>query len=392
MNDASSSVTVRVHAAISEIPAATWDACAGEVNPTVSHTFLNALEESGSTTGRTGWAPQHLSLVGSDGEIMGVVPLYAKTHSYGEYIFDYGWADAYERAGGRYYPKLLSAVPFTPVPGPRLMLRPGAAPESRDHLLAGMLEFVKRRRISSLHVNFPEGGEAEALTEAGFLQRLGQQFHWTNNGYRDFDDFLEALNSRKRKAVRKERREALARGLEIEILTGADLKPRHWDAFYEFYLATSDRKWGSAYLNRRFFAMIGERMPDKIVLFMACRGADYVAGAFNLLGTETIYGRNWGSYGDYKFLHFECCYYQAIEFAIAHRLKRVEAGAQGPHKIQRGYLPVPTYSAHWIPDPAFRRAVAQFLARERQMVAHKIEGLTEFSPFRHEEPSCAPET
>jgi predicted N-acyltransferase len=317
------------------------------------------------------------------------VPLYAKTHSYGEYIFDYGWADAYERAGGRYYPKLLSAVPFTPVPGPRILLRSGAPSEAREHLLAGMIEFTKSHRISSLHVNFPEPGEAEALSEAGFLQRLGQQFHWTNEGYRDFDDFLEALNSRKRKAVKKERREALARGLDIEVLTGSDLKPRHWDAFFEFYLATSDRKWGSAYLNRRFFAMIGERMPEKIVLVMARRGATYVAGAFNLLGKDTIYGRNWGSYGDYKFLHFECCYYQAIEFAITRRLKRVEAGAQGPHKIQRGYLPVPTYSAHWIPDPAFRRAVAQFLAREREMVAHKIEGLTEFSPFRQEDLSCS---
>ena len=385
MNDVSDTVTVRVHASIAEIRAATWDACAGEINPTISHAFLNALEESGSTTKRTGWTPLHLSLEGSDGEIIGVVPLYAKTHSYGEYIFDYGWADAFERAGGRYYPKLLSAVPFTPVPGPRLLIRPGTPPEAREHLLAGMVEFVNRRQISSLHVNFPETADAAAMIEAGFLQRLGQQFHWTNDGYRDFDDFLAALNSRKRKAVKKERREALAPGLDIEVLTGSDLKPRHWDAFFEFYLATSDRKWGSAYLNRRFFALIGERMPEKIVLFLARRGGKYVAGAFNLLSKETIYGRNWGSYGDYKFLHFECCYYQAIQFAITHGLKRVEAGAQGPHKIQRGYLPAPTYSFHWIPDPGFRRAVAQFLARERQMIEHKMEGLAEFSPFRHED-------
>jgi len=385
MNDVTDTVTVRLHASIAEIRAATWDACAGEINPTISHAFLNALEESGSTTKRTGWTPLHLSLEGSDGEIIGVVPLYAKTHSYGEYIFDYGWADAFERAGGRYYPKLLSAVPFTPVPGPRLLIRPGTPPEAREHLLAGMVELVNRRQISSLHVNFPETADAAAMIEAGFLQRLGQQFHWTNDGYRDFDDFLAALNSRKRKAVKKERREALAPGLDIEVLTGSDLKPRHWDAFFEFYLATSDRKWGSAYLNRRFFALIGERMPEKIVLFLARRGGKYVAGAFNLLSKETIYGRNWGSYGDYKFLHFECCYYQAIQFAITHRLKRVEAGAQGPHKIQRGYLPAPTYSFHWIPDPGFRRAVAQFLARERQMIEHKMEGLAEFSPFRHED-------
>jgi uncharacterized protein len=388
MNDVGDTVTVRVHASIAEIPAAIWDACAGEVNPTVSHSFLNALEESGSTTRRTGWTPLHLSLSGRHGEIVGVVPLYAKTHSYGEYVFDYGWADAWERAGGRYYPKLLSAVPFTPVPGPRLLVHPDAPPEAREHLLAGMVEFVNRRGISSLHVNLPEPADAAIFTEAGFLQRLGQQFHWANGGYRDFDDYLSALNSRKRKTVKKERREALAPGLEIEVLTGSDLKPRHWDAFFEFYLATSDRKWGSAYLNRRFFALIGERMPEKIVLFMARRGAKYVAGAFNLLGEDAIYGRNWGSYGEYKFLHFECCYYQAIEFAIARGLKRVEAGVQGPHKIQRGYLPAPTYSVHWIPDPAFRRAVAQFLARERQMIERKMEGLAEYSPFRHEEPSC----
>jgi hypothetical protein len=385
MNDASRAIAVKVHGAIAEIPAAAWDACAGEGNPSVSHAFLNALEESGSTTSRTGWMPQHLSIAGSDGAIAGIVPLYAKTHSYGEYIFDYGWADAYERAGGRYYPKLLSAAPFTPIPGPRLMLHASAPPKIRAHLIAAMIELAKQRRISSVHVNFPERADMDALTEAGFLQRLGQQFHWANDGYRDFEDFLAALNSRKRKAVKKERREALAPGLEIEVLTGSDLKPRHWDAFYEFYLATSDRKWGSAYLNRRFFALIGERMPEKIVLVMARSGANYVAGAFNLLGKDTIYGRNWGSYGDYKFLHFECCYYQAIEFAITHGLKRVEAGAQGPHKIQRGYLPAPTYSAHWIPDPAFRRAVAQFLTRERDMVAHKMDGLADFSPFRREE-------
>jgi hypothetical protein len=385
MNDTDGMITVKVHTSIAEIPAAAWDACAGEENPSVSHAFLNALEESGSTTPRTGWTPQHLTLAGRGSSTIGVVPLYAKTHSYGEYIFDYGWADAFERAGGRYYPKLLSAAPFTPVPGPRLMVHAGAPPETRAHLIAAMIELAKRRRISSLHVNFPETNDLEALTEAGFLQRMGQQFHWTNDGFRDFDDFLAALNSRKRKAVKKERREALAPGLEIDVLTGADLKPRHWDVFYEFYLATSDRKWGSAYLNRRFFALIGERMPEKIVLIMARHGSDYVAGAFNLLGTQTIYGRNWGSYGDYKFLHFECCYYQAIEFAIAHGLKRVEAGAQGPHKLQRGYLPVPTYSAHWIPDSGFRRAVAQFLAREREMVTQKIEHLADhYSPFRHD--------
>jgi uncharacterized protein len=383
MNDNDGSVTVRVHAAIAEIPAAVWDACAGDANPSVSYAFLSALEDSGSTTSRTGWAPQHLSLAGADGAIVGVVPLYSKSHSYGEYVFDYGWADAFERAGGRYYPKLISAVPFTPVPGPRLLLHPDARPETRDHLIAAMVELCSRRHISSVHVTFAEQADAEALSESGFLQRIGQQFHWTNNGYRDFDDYLTALNSRKRKAVKKERREALADGLEIEVLTGSDLKSRHWDAFYRFYLATSDRKWGQAYLNRKFFELVGERMAENVVLVMAQHDGKYVAGALNLLGKETIYGRNWGSYGDYKFLHFECCYYQAIEFAITRGLRRVEAGAQGSHKLQRGYLPTATYSAHWIPDPGFRRAVAQFLERERLMVERKIEGLAEYSPFRH---------
>jgi predicted N-acyltransferase len=378
-------ITIRVHSAIAEIPAAEWDACAGEANPTVSHVFLNAFEESGSAARRTGWTPQHLSLADETGRIVGVVPLYAKTHSWGEYVFDYGWADAYERAGGRYYPKLLSAVPFTPVPGPRLLLRPDAPAAAREHLIAGMIALTRKLRVSSLHVNFPDEGDARAFAAAGFLQRLGQQFHWTNEGYRDFEDFLAALNSRKRKAIKKERREALAPGMTIEVLTGADLLPRHWDAFYRLYLATSDRKWGSAYLNRRFFALIGERMADKIVLVMARDGTRFVGGAFNLLGRDTIYGRNWGSHGEYKFLHFECCYYRAIEFAIARGLKRVEAGAQGPHKIQRGYLPVPTYSAHFLPDPGFRRAVADYLARERLMTERKMASLAEFAPFRHEE-------
>jgi predicted N-acyltransferase len=378
-------ITLNIHGRISDIPAAEWDACAGDINPTVSHAFLNLLEESGSATARAGWAPQHLTFSDPSGRLVGAVPMYLKSHSYGEYVFDWGWADAYERAGGRYYPKLLCAVPFTPVPGPRLLVAPDAPGETRRNLIAGMVELVRQRKLSSLHVNFPESGDFEAFGEAGFLMRIGQQFHWSNNGYRDFEDYLAALNSRKRKAVKKERREALAGGIEIDLVTGSDLTERVWDAFYHLYLGTSDRKWGSAYLTRKFFSMLGERMPDKVVLFMARRGADYIAGAFNLLGRETIYGRNWGAHREYRFLHFECCYYRAIEFAIDHGLKRVEAGAQGPHKLQRGYLPVPTYSAHWIPDPNFRRAVAAFLARERDMVEQKIEHLAEFSPFRHVE-------
>jgi len=386
MNDAGEAITLRIHGAIAEIAAEEWDACAGDINPTVSHVFLNAFEESGSVGARSGWAPQHLSFSDPGGRLLGAVPLYLKSHSYGEYVFDWGWADAYERAGGRYYPKLLCAVPFTPVPGPRLLVAPDAPAETKSSLIAGMIELARQRKLSSLHINFPEPAEADALEAAGFLKRVGQQFHWENDGYGDFDDYLAALNSRKRKAVKKERREALADGaIAIEVLSGSDLTEKIWDAFYRLYLATSDRKWGSAYLNRRFFSLIGERMPDKVVLVMAKRGRDYIAGAFNILGRDTIYGRNWGAHREYRFVHFECCYYSAIEFAITHGLKRVEAGAQGPHKLQRGYLPVPTYSAHWIPDPAFRRAVAAFLAREREMVAEKIEQLSEFSPFRHED-------
>jgi predicted N-acyltransferase len=265
------------------------------------------------------------------------------------------------------------------------LVAPTAPEETKTHLIAGMIELARQRKLSSLHVNFPEAAEADALESAGFLKRVGQQFHWTNDGYRDFDDYLAALNSRKRKAVKKERREALDGGIEIEVLTGAELTPRVWDAFFRLYLATTDRKWGSAYLNRKFFALVGERMPDKLVLIMARRGSEYIAGAFNILGRDTIYGRNWGAPREYRFLHFECCYYRAIEFAIGRGLKRVEAGAQGPHKLQRGYLPVPTYSAHWIPDPGFRRAVASFVDRERDMIEQKIEQLAEFSPFRHED-------
>src|SRR5216684_1452858 len=385
MNDGGEAITLAVHNAIGEVAPEAWDACAGDINPTVSHVFLKALEESGSTNARTGWAPQHLTFAGKGGRLVGAVPMYLKSHSYGEYVFDWGWADAYERSGGRYYPKLLCAVPFTPVPGPRLLVAPGAAAETKSHLIAGMIELARRHKLSSLHVNFPHDEDFSAFAEAGFLQRIGQQFHWTNQGYRDFDDYLAALNSRKRKAVKKERREALAGGIEIELLTGKDLTERAWDAFFRLYLGTTDRKWGSAYLTRRFFSLVGERMPDKIVLVMARRGADYIAGAFNILGRDTIYGRNWGAHREYRFLHFECCYYQAIEFAIQRGLTRVEAGAQGPHKLQRGYLPTPIYSAHWIPDAAFRRAVAAFLDREREMVEQKIEHLAEYSPFRHEE-------
>src|SRR5438093_494417 len=296
MNDGAEPITLHIHGTIREVPAAAWDACAGDINPTLSHVFLNALEASGSATARTGWAPQHLTFAGNDGRLVGAVPMYLKSHSYGEYIFDWGWADAYERAGGHYFPKLLCAVPFTPVPGPRLLVAPDAAAATKSHLIAGMVELARQRKLSSLHINFPEPDDLAAFAEAGFLERVGQQFHWTNDGYRDFDDYLAALNSRKRKAVKKERREALAGGIEIEMLTGKDLTERAWDAFYKLYLGTSDRKWGQAYLTRRFFSLIGERMADNVVLFIAKRGDQFIAGAFNYLGRGPIYVIYWWIY------------------------------------------------------------------------------------------------
>lgn len=375
--------TLRVIDKLTDIAPAAWDACAGD-HPFVTHAFLQALEESGSAIGETGWLPQHLLLEDSSGKLISAAPLYVKSHSYGEYVFDHGWAEAYERAGGRYYPKLLVAVPFTPVPGPRLLLRPEAGSDSTRLLIASLLEVAKRTEVSSLHVTFPTRAECDALVGAGFLKRVGRQFHWENRGYRSFDDFLGALNARKRKQIKRERRDANA-AVRIELLSGADLKSHHWDAFFRFYTSTSDRKWGSPYLTREFFDLLGQRMADRILLVMAKDGARYVAGALNLIGSDTLYGRNWGCIGDFPFLHFEACYYRAIDFAIANGLKRVEAGAQGPHKIQRGYLPQPTYSAHWIRDPGFRRAVADFLRRETVAVENEMDELEQgLSPFRRE--------
>ncbi|MDE1903794.1 MAG: N-acetyltransferase [Alphaproteobacteria bacterium] len=375
--------TLRVVDRLATVPADAWDACAGD-HPFVTHAFLQALEESGSATAETGWLPQHLLLEDSGGNLIGAAPLYVKSHSYGEYVFDHGWADAYERAGGHYYPKLQVAVPFTPVPGPRLLLRPEARADTMRLLISGLLEVAKRTAVSSLHVTFPTRPECDALVNAGFLRRVGRQFHWENQGYRSFDDFLGALTARKRKQIKRERRDANA-AVRIELLSGADLKSHHWDAFFRFYTSTSDRKWGSPYLTREFFDLLGQRMADRILLVMAKDGARYVAGALNLIGSGTLYGRNWGCVGDFPFLHFEACYYRAIDFAIARGLNRVEAGAQGPHKLQRGYLPQPTYSAHWIRDPGFRRAVADFLRRETVAVENEMDELEQsLSPFRRE--------
>lgn len=372
------SVTARTVPRIAEIDPATWDALAGDENPFVSFAFLSALEDAGCVGGRTGWQPRHLVLE-QDGRVIGVMPLYLKLHSMGEYIFDQGWAQAWERAGGAYYPKLLCAVPFTPATGPRLL---AATVENRALLAQAAAQVAREMDVSSLHVNFTTQADRTVLADSGYLIRTGEQFHWQNHGYTDFDAYLAALNARKRKAVRRERRDALASGIDIEVVTGAALQPEHWDAFHAFYMDTGGRKWGQPYLNRQFFGLLGERLADRVVLVMAKRSGHWIAGALNLRGRDTLFGRNWGCLEHHPCLHFEVCYYQAIEYAIIHGLDRVEAGAQGEHKLARGYLPVATHSAHWIADLGFRRAVADFLLREGDHVAAEIALLEAHSPFR----------
>ncbi|MGD9738118.1 MAG: GNAT family N-acetyltransferase [Bauldia sp.] len=353
-------------------------------NPFVSHDFLSSLEESGSAAARTGWEPHHLILE-EGSRITGALPAYLKTHSMGEYVFDHGWADAYQRAGGRYYPKLQASVPFTPVTGPRLLVGGGdGADERRLRLASGALEFARHRHLSSVHVTFLPEAETATFEEAGYLTRIDQQFHFVSDGYADFDGFLDSLASRKRKAIRKERREAVGDDITIDCLTGRDITEDAWDAFFAFYMDTGSRKWGQPYLTRHFFSLIGERMADRTLLVMAKRAGRYIAGAINFIGSDTLYGRNWGCIEQHPFLHFEVCYYQAIEWALAHGLTRVEAGAQGEHKLARGYMPAPTYSAHWIADARFRAAVAGFLRRERAQTEHDIEAFAAQSPFRHE--------
>jgi predicted N-acyltransferase len=381
MPDGSATLTLTLHQAIKEIPPEDWDACAGDGNPFVSHAFLSALEDSGSANSRTGWLPQHAVLRTADGTVIGAVPMYAKSHSYGEYVFDHGWAQAIERTGQSYYPKLQVAVPFSPVPGPRLLRRPDSGLPIAA--LANALEQAcKSLDLSSVHVTFCSEEEWRELGTAGWLQRLGMQFHWENKGYADFEGFLGALSSRKRKVLRRERRDANAAGLTFHALSGSDITEAHWDAFYRFYQSTVDRKWGSAYLTRRFFSLLGERLGHRVVLMYAENAGKPVAGALNLAGSEALYGRNWGCRGDWPFLHFELCYYRAIDWAIEHGLQRVEAGAQGRHKIQRGYLPKPTYSAHWITHAGLRRAVGNFLVEERAGIQADMAALAEDSPFR----------
>ena len=386
MPDDSGAVTVRIIDRIDQVRADRWDACAGASNPFVNHAFLDALESSGSVKAETGWMPQHLIVEDPAGGVLGCTPLYLKGHSYGEYVFDWGWADAYERAGGQYYPKLQSAIPFTPVTGPRLLVRPGAdAAGVRATLISAMRQVAAQYGVSSLHVTFCPEPEWREFGAHDFLMREGHQYHWENRGYDSFDDFLAALSSRKRKTIKRERREAAACGLTVSAKTGADLRDEHWDAFYRFYRNTSDRKWGQAYLTREFFHRLGDAMADRVALILAFDGDRPVAAALNLVGDDALYGRNWGCEDAHKFLHFELCYYRAIDFAIERRLARVEAGAQGPHKIQRGYLPVTTYSAHWVADPALRDAVENFLRRERQSNQWEMATLDRHTPYRRDD-------
>jgi predicted N-acyltransferase len=376
---------VGVNGRIGLIGREAWDTCAGGDNPFISFDFLNACEEAGCAVDKTGWAPAHLALEDEAGQVAGVMPLYLKTHSQGEYVFDHGWARAYEEAGGRYYPKLLSAVPFTPVTGRRLLVRPGVdVSEAEGLLLAGALTLCKRLKASSLHVNFLSEGEWRRLGRAGLLQREDLQFWWENKDWSTFEDYLRALSSARRKTIRRERREAQA-GLDIIALSGRDLTEAHWDAFFAFYMDTGARKWGRPYLNREFFSLIGERMADKVVLILARRGTEWIAGALNFVGDGTLYGRQWGALETVPFLHFELCYYQAIEWAIGHGLSRVEAGAQGEHKLARGYLPKPVYSAHYIDDERLRDPVRRYLEAERPAVERDIALMeVEYSPFRRE--------
>jgi uncharacterized protein len=398
---ASSGLRLRVVNSIAEVAAEAWDSCANPVpsnmhgangseerleigyNPFVSHDFLSSLESSESVRARTGWQPMHLLATDERDQLLGAVPCYAKSHSRGEYVFDHGWAEAYERAGGSYYPKLQVSVPFTPVTGRRLLVRPGIAADAVRAVLAdALIDICRRSAASSVHVTFPTETEWELFGSHGYLKRTHQQFHWENAGYDSFDGFLAALSSRKRKFIRRERAEALAAGISVHWLSGSDLTESVWDAFFEFYMETGSRKWGRPYLTRSFYSLVGGKMRNRILLVMAKRCGRWIAGAINFIGSDTLFGRHWGAIEHHPFLHFELCYYQAIQYAIEQRLRRVEAGAQGEHKISRGYLPTTTYSAHYIVDQGLRRAIDDFLKRERAYMTAAGEELAQMAPFR----------
>lgn len=383
---------IRVVSSADEVDQAGWDALAAPcetalkkgANPFLLHAFFKAVEDSKSACSRTGWLPQHLVLEDDDGHITGILPCYLKSHSQGEYVFDHGWADAFERAGGHYYPKLQCSVPFTPATGKRLLVAPGPGADTRRlALMQGLRQLCRRHDVSSAHITFMRDHEWRLAGESGFLLRTDQQFHWHNHDYADFDAFLETLSSRKRKNIRKERATALKdSGIEIDWLSGTEATEAVWDRFFAFYIDTGSRKWGRPYLTREFFSMIGETMPEQVVLIMARRNGDYIAGAINFVGDDCLFGRHWGCVEDHPCLHFEVCYYQAIDYAIHHGLARVEAGAQGAHKLARGYLPVTTHSAHWIENASLRRAVADYLAHERRHVEMENEALSAMAPFK----------
>ncbi len=375
-----------VHESTADIDAAVWNSLAPSTggktdNPFTDHAFFLALEQSGCATKRTGWQPLHIVLHGKSGAAVGLMPLYLKSHSMGEYVFDHGWANAFQQAGGRYYPKLQCSVPFTPVTAPKLLV-PSNDIDIERALLAAAQQLAEQQGASSVHATFLPADQADTMAADGWLKRLDTQFHWSNDGYTSFDDFLNSLASHKRKTIRRERRDALGGGITIRWLTGADLKEHHWDAFYAFYEDTGARKWGQPYLNREFFSRLNQTMAHSIVLMLAYEGVTPIAGAINFIGKDRIYGRNWGATRTVPFLHFELCYYQAIEYAIAHKLAVVEAGAQGDHKLARGYAPATTYSAHWIAHPGLRQAVAGFLDQERTAVVREQEILGHHTPFR----------
>jgi hypothetical protein len=393
--DGGDRIDVSVLAGLDEIGPADWDACADALGPRprdpfTTHRFLKALEDSGSVGPRTGWQPHHL-VARQGGAVIAAMPLYAKSHSQGEYIFDHNWAHAFERAGGSYYPKLQAAVPFTPATGRRFLTRPGFEETGRAALAEAAIRLAERNGVSSLHVTFCTADERAWGEAAGLMGRSTQQFHWENRGYADFEAFLADLASRKRKTIRRERAGAAAFGGEIVALTGDAIEPGHWDAFWRFYQDTGARKWGRPYLTRAFFDRAHATLRDDALLILARRAGRWVAGALNLIGTDTLYGRYWGCVEEHPFLHFELCYYRAIDWAIAHGLSRVEAGAQGEHKLARGYLPVETHSLHWIGEPSFRRAVAQYLDAERRAVGREIEVLTAYGPFRRCDAATASE-
>jgi len=378
--------TATIHPTTASISAEVWNSLVPSTNgvadnPFLDHAFFLALEQSGCATARTGWQPQHILLTDNSGQALGLMPLFLKSHSMGEYVFDHGWANAYERAGGDYYPKLQCSVPFTPATAPKLLV-PSGRLEAQAALLSAAQQLAGQRDASSVHMTFVPEAEADLVESTGWLKRLDTQFHWHNEGFDSFEAFLETLSSRKRKTIRRERRDALADGLTVKWLTGSDLKEHHWDAFYDFYEDTGARKWGRPYLNRKFFSLLGETLADRIVLMLAYDGAVPIAGAINFLGHDRIFGRNWGATRDVPFLHFELCYYQAIDYAIAHKLAVVEAGAQGEHKLARGYAPATTYSVHYIAHPGLRSAIADFLEHERASVAREQEALDTYTPFR----------